>query len=72
VNKLGEVYFVDDTTVRKINLNGTIETVIGSQDLPGQYVAMPCGRAADLYEVRVCAVGSVCFFCCVHVSILIQ
>ena len=53
VNSLGEIYFVDDTTIRKIGTDGVIETVIGSQDQPGQYVAMPCGRAADLYEVRV-------------------
>lgn len=51
MNALGEIYFVDDTTIRKIGLDGKIDTVIGSQDLPGQYVPMPCGRAADLYEV---------------------
>lgn len=51
VNALGEIYFVDDTTIRKIGLDGKIDTVIGTQDLPGQYVPMPCGRAADLYEV---------------------
>ena len=51
MNALGEIYFVDDTTIRKIGLDGNIDTVIGTQDLPGQYVPMPCGRAADLYEV---------------------
>ncbi|XP_067944760.1 teneurin-m-like [Watersipora subatra] len=52
VSSIGEIYFVDDSTIRKIDINGVIDTYLGRQDQTGQYLPMPCGRAADLYEVH--------------------
>ena len=51
VNKYGEIYFIDNTNVRRIRRDGVIETVLGSHSMSEQYVPIPCGRSADPYEV---------------------
>lgn len=53
VNKYGDIYVVDDTTIRRIDASGSISTVIGSQSQLVQYAPIPCGRSAELYEVCV-------------------
>lgn len=42
ISKDGVVYFADGVNIRAINPDGTVETVIGSQDFPRNWQPLPC------------------------------
>lgn len=47
------IYIADGSNIRKINTNGIITTVIGSQDQPKTWKPMSCDKSMPADEVMV-------------------
>ncbi|MEQ2183823.1 Teneurin-3 [Goodea atripinnis] len=50
VNKNGLIYFVDGTTIRKVDQNGIISTFLGSNDLTSAR-PLTCDSSMDINQV---------------------
>lgn len=53
VDKFGLIYFVDGTMIRRIDQNGIISTVLGSNDLTSAR-PLSCDSVMDISQVRQC------------------
>lgn len=51
VDKFGLIYFVDGTMIRRIDQNGIISTVLGSNDLTSAR-PLSCDSVMDISQVR--------------------
>lgn len=55
MDKYGSVYFVDGTMIRKIDENGVITTIIGSNGLTSTQ-PLSCDSGMDITQVDTCIV----------------
>ena len=51
INKDGVIYFADGANIRTVDRSGTIRTIIGDQDQPGEWKPMPCHQAVKFEDV---------------------
>ena len=68
INKDGIIYFADGPNIRTIDEGGRIQTIIGSQDRPRQWIPLPCHRQLKKEEVGFVNLFSVICIVCVTVK----
>ncbi|XP_064637221.1 teneurin-m-like isoform X2 [Lineus longissimus] len=51
INKDGIAYFADGANIRTVDRVGTIETIIGNQEQPGEWKPMPCHKAVTFEKM---------------------
>ena len=52
INKDGVIYIADGANIRKIDTDGVISTVIGSQDQPRSWKPISCDESMPSDQVR--------------------
>jgi len=70
INKDGVIYFADGANIRKIDSEGIIHTLIGSQGHPKYFQPLPCYTVTDSSEVIVDALLHCTFLTTLHCAVL--
>lgn len=62
VDKFGLIYFVDGTMIRRVDQNGIISTLLGSNDLTSAR-PLSCDSVMDISQVRRLCLRGPCVLC---------